>query len=155
MKETGSMIVLGSTGSVGTQALDVAKREGRRVKAVSANRDVKQVEEQGRFFGCKACAMADENAAKELKIKLADTSAKVFSGADGINDMIFESDAEFALNSIIGEAGLMPTVSSLESGKRLALANKESLVVAGEIVMGLAHDKGIDIRPVDSEHCAV
>ena len=155
MKETGSMIVLGSTGSVGTQALDVAKREGRRVKAVSANRDVKQVEEQVRFFGCKACAMADENAAKELKIKLADTSAKVFSGADGINDMIFESDAEFALNSIIGEAGLMPTVSSLESGKRLALANKESLVVAGEIVMGLARDKGIDIRPVDSEHCAV
>ena len=155
MENTRSVIVLGSTGSVGTQALDVAKKEGHRVKAVSANRDAKQVEEQVRFFGCEACAMADEKAAAELKIKLADTDAKIYAGADGINEMIFESDADVALNSIIGEAGLMPTVTAVKSGKRLALANKESLVVAGEIVMGLAREKGVEILPVDSEHCAV
>ncbi len=150
-----SLLVLGSTGSVGTQALDVAKKEGHKVLGVSANRDVRQIEEQVRFFGCPACAMADESAAAELKIKLADTGAKVYSGADGINEMILESDADVALNSIIGEAGLLPTISALQSGKRLALANKESLVVAGEIVMGLAKEKGVEILPVDSEHCAI
>ena len=155
MENGRSVIILGSTGSVGTQALDVARREGHTVKAVSANRDVKQVEEQVRFFGCEACAMADENAAKDLKIKLADTSVKVFSTSDGINEMIFESDASVALNSIIGEAGLMPTISALKSGKDLALANKESLVVGGEIVMPLAEEKGLSILPVDSEHCAI
>lgn len=155
MENTHSVIVLGSTGSVGTQALDVAKKEGHKVSAVSANRDVKQIEEQVRFFGCDSCAMADENAAAELKIKLADTSVKVYAGSDGINEMILESDADVALNSIIGEAGLMPTINSLKSGKRLALANKESLVVAGEIVMGLAREKGVEILPVDSEHCAI
>ncbi len=155
MEKGRSVIILGSTGSVGTQALDVAKREGHTVKAVSANRDIKKVEEQVRFFGCEACAMADEAAAGELKIKLADTSVKVFSGSDGINQMIFESDASVALNSIIGEAGLMPTISALKSGKDLALANKESLVVGGEIVMPLAREKGLSVLPVDSEHCAI
>lgn len=150
-----SLLVLGSTGSVGTQALDVAKKEGHRVLGVSANKDVRQVEEQVRLFGCPACAMADESAAAELKIKLADTGVKVYSGADGINEMIFESDADVALNSIIGEAGLMPTISALKSKKRLALANKESLVVAGEIVMTLARENGVEILPVDSEHCAI
>ena len=155
MENGRSVIILGSTGSVGTQALDVAKKEGHKVKAVSANRDVKKVEEQVRFFGCEACAMADEEAAAELKLKLADTSVKVFSGPDGINEMIFESDASVALNSIIGEAGLMPTISALKSGKDLALANKESLVVGGEIVMPLAREKGLSVLPVDSEHCAI
>lgn len=155
MEKEHSVIILGSTGSVGTQALDVARKEGHTVKAVSANRDVKLLEEQVRFFGCEACAMADEKAAEELKIKLGDTSVKVFSGTDGINEMIFESDASVALNSIIGEAGLMPTISALESGKELALANKESLVVGGEIVMPLAREKGLSILPVDSEHCAI
>ncbi len=155
MENGRSVIILGSTGSVGTQALDVAKREGHNVMAVSANKDIKKVEEQVRFFGCEACAMADEKAAHELKIKLADTSAKVFAGADGINEMIFESGAEVALNSIIGEAGLMPTVSALKSGKNIALANKESLVVGGEIVMSLARKNRLSILPVDSEHCAI
>ncbi|MEE0970585.1 MAG: 1-deoxy-D-xylulose-5-phosphate reductoisomerase [Clostridia bacterium] len=155
MENRRSVIVLGSSGSVGLQALDVAEKEGHRVAAVSANRAVKQIEEQVRRFGCMSCAMADESSAKELKIRLADMPVRVYSGADGINEMIYESDADVALNSIIGEAGLLPTISVLESGKRLALANKESLVVAGEIVMKLAREKGIDILPVDSEHCAI
>ena len=155
MEDTRSLIVLGSTGSVGKQALDVAKKEGHRVCAVSANRDIKQVEEQVRFFECEACALADEKAAAELKIKLSDTNAKVYSGAEGIEEMIRRSEADTSINSIIGEAGLMPTISSLESGKRLALANKESLVVAGEIVMKLANEKGLEVLPVDSEHCAI
>ncbi|MBR4296077.1 MAG: 1-deoxy-D-xylulose-5-phosphate reductoisomerase [Clostridia bacterium] len=155
IKNSRSIIVLGSTGSVGTQALDVALREGHKVKAVSADKNVRAIEEQVRLFGCEACAMADERAASELKIKLADTSAKIYSGKDGIVDMIFESDAEVALNSIIGEAGLMPTISALNSGKQLALANKESLVVAGEVVMSLAKEKNLRILPVDSEHCAI
>lgn len=155
MENTRSVIVLGSTGSVGTQALDVARKEGHKVKAVSANRDVKQVEEQIRYFGCESCAMADEKSAAELKIRISDTNTRVYAGSEGINEMIFESDADVALNSIIGEAGLMPTISAIKSGKRLALANKESLVVAGEIVMGLAKEHNVEILPVDSEHCAI
>lgn len=155
VKNSRSLIVLGSTGSVGTQALDVALKEGHKVKAVSADKNVRAIEEQVRLFGCEACAMADEKSAAELKIKLADTSVKVYSGKDGIGEMIFESDAEVALNSIIGEAGLMPTISALKSGKQLALANKESLVVAGEVVMSLAKEKDLRILPVDSEHCAI
>ncbi len=150
-----SITVLGSTGSVGLQALDVARKEGHRVDAVSANKAVDAVEAQVRELGCSACALADEKAASELKIKLADTNVRVYSGAEGIEEMIYESSSETAVNSVIGEAGLMPSIASVKSGKRLALANKESLVVAGEIVMGLAKEKGVDILPVDSEHCAI
>ena len=149
------MIVLGSTGSVGTQALDVAERTGTPVEAICANRDVQAVEAQARKFGVKACAMADENAAQELKIKLADTSVRVYAGQGGIADMIAAARAPIALNAIIGEAGLNSTLAVLRSGKQLALANKESLVVAGEIVMREAATRGIRIRPVDSEHCAI
>jgi len=113
------------------------------------------VEMQVRAFGVRFCAMADESAASELKIKLADTPTKVFGGSSGILDMIHQSQAEIAVNSMLGEAGLLPTLAVIESGKRLALANKESLVVAGEIVMTAAKKKGIAIRPVDSEHCAI
>ena len=99
--------------------------------------------------------MADEEAAKELKIKLADTNIRVFSGSKGICDMIALSEGDVAVNSIIGQAGLEPTLAVIESGKRLALANKESLVVAGDIVMRSAKEKGVEIIPVDSEHCAI
>ena len=148
-------VILGATGSVGTQALDVCEKEGHIVDAVSANRDVKALEAQVRKFGCRYCAMADESAAKDLKERLVDTSVKVFAGANGVTDMIYDSDADVALNSIIGEAGLLPTIAAINSGKRLALANKESLVVAGEIVMPLAREKNVDVLPVDSEHCAI
>ena len=149
------MIVLGSTGSVGTQALDVAERTATPVEAICANRDVDTVEAQARKFGVKACAMADASAAQALKIKLADTAVRVYAGQEGIAQMIREASAPIALNSIIGEAGLNSTLTVLRSGKQLALANKESLVVAGEIVMREARERGIAIRPVDSEHCAI
>jgi 1-deoxy-D-xylulose-5-phosphate reductoisomerase len=148
-------LILGSTGSVGTQALDVAKRLNFPVDGICAHRNVGAVEVQAREFGVRICAMADEAAAKELKIKLADTSTKVYGGSQGILDMIYESRGDIALNSMLGQAGLLPTLAVIESGKQLALANKESLVVAGEIVMAKAREKGITIRPVDSEHCAL
>lgn len=154
-KENKSVIILGSTGSVGRQAEDVALKENIKVEAVSACKNVGAIEAQVRLFGCRACAMSDDGAARELKTRLADTSAKVYSGADGIREMILETEADSAVNSIIGEAGLDATLAVLESGKRLALANKESLVVAGEIVMNLAHEKGATVYPVDSEHCAI
>lgn len=153
--QTKRISVLGSTGSVGEQALDVARASSYRVTSISANKNVKRVEEQAREFGVSAVAMADENAANELKLRLADTSIKVYSGEAGICQMIADDTAETVVNSIIGEAGLLPTLSVIEKGARLALANKESLVVAGEIVMQKAKENGVEILPVDSEHSAI
>ena len=153
--DTKNIAVLGSTGSVGEQALDVADKFGFNVSAVSANKNVKRVEEQVRKFKITRAAMADEAAAKELKIRLADTDVKIYSGEDGICEMIGSEKRDTVLNSIIGEAGLLPTLAVIDSGARLALANKESLVVAGEIVMDRAKKKGVEILPVDSEHCAI
>lgn len=153
------LIVLGSTGSVGTQAIDVAKKEGIKVLALSADSNVKLIESQARELGVSACAMSNENAAKELKIRLADTDIKVYSGNDGICSMIHDIDScggnTVAINSIVGGAGLLPTLAVLNSGKRLALANKESLVVGGHEVMRVAREKGTEILPVDSEHSAI
>ena len=147
--------VLGSTGSVGEQALDVARASGVPVRALCAGTSVRRMEEQVREFRPAACAMADERAAAELRIALADTDTRIYAGADGICEMIAESEADTVVNAIIGEAGLRSTLTTLEYKKKLALANKESLVVAGEIVMDLAHRNGQDILPVDSEHCAI
>ena len=152
-----SMTVLGSTGSVGEQAIDVAIREGIKVNSICANHNVKRIEEQARQLKVSACAMADERSAKALKTQLADTGITVYSGIDGICEMLsreYDQD-EVVLNSVIGEAGLRPTLATLEVGKKLALANKESLVCAGEFVMKLAKQKNIDILPVDSEHSAI
>lgn len=150
-----NIAVLGSTGSVGEQALDVAAKFGMRVSAISANKNVKRVEEQARRFGVASAAMADDAAAAELKLRLADTDVRVYSGESGICEMIAAEKRDAVLNSIIGEAGLLPTLAVLESGTRLALANKESLVVAGEIVTETAKRSGAEILPVDSEHCAI
>jgi len=147
--------VLGSTGSVGEQALDVARTAGVPVHALCANRSVRRAEEQIREFHPTACAMADEDAAAALRIAVADTPTRIYAGEQGICEMIAESDAETVVNAIIGEAGLRSTLKTLEQKKKLALANKESLVVAGEIVMDLARRNGQDILPVDSEHCAI
>ena len=147
--------VLGSTGSVGEQALDVARTAGVPVHALCANRSVRRAEEQIREFHPTACAMADEDAAAALRIAVADTPTRIYAGEQGICEMIAESDAETVVNAIIGEAGLRSTLTTLEQKKKLALANKESLVVAGEIVMDLARRNGQDILPVDSEHCAI
>ena len=150
-----NIAVLGSTGSVGEQALDVADKFGFYVSAISANKNVKRVEEQARKFKVSKVAMADESAAADIKTRLADTHVKVYTGEDGICEMINAEKRDVVLNSIIGEAGLLPTLAVIDSGARLALANKESLVVAGEIVMKAAKEKNVDILPVDSEHCAI
>lgn len=153
MKKTVS--ILGATGSVGRQALDVARGRGFCVDFLSANRDVSAMEEFAREFRPKAVAMADENAASELKLRLGDTDIKVLSGESGICEGIHASGSETVVNSILGEAGLIPSLAVIDSGKRLALANKESLVIAGDIVMSRAKEKGVEIIPVDSEHSAI
>ena len=147
--------VLGSTGSVGTQSLDVARRHNINIDLLTADKNVRQMEAQAREFSPKFCVMADENAAKELKLALADTSVKVLSGESGICEAVSRSSAVTVVNSILGEAGLMPTLAVLDSKKRLALSNKESLVIAGDIVMGRAKETGAEIIPVDSEHSAI
>ena len=154
------MIVLGSTGSVGKQAIDVAKQLNIKVDALSAHKDVTTVEAQARQLCVKACAMSDEIAAKDLKERLCDTDIKVYSGSSGICEMIAETNCDnpygqVVENSILGEAGLMPTLATLKCGKKLALANKESLVVGGDTVMSAARESGNEILPVDSEHCAI
>jgi 1-deoxy-D-xylulose-5-phosphate reductoisomerase len=149
------MLILGATGSVGEQAIDVARKEGARLTGISANKNVLRTEEIAREFDCEYCVMADESAASELKVRLADTSTRVLSGESGICEMIASTKNDVVLNSIIGKAGLIPTLCAVDSGARLALANKESLVVAGEIVMQRAAAAGVDILPVDSEHSAI
>ena len=149
------MMILGTTGSVGEQAVDVARANNVELTGISANSNVKRTEQIAREFGVKFCAMADERAAKDLRERLSDTDVKVLSGEDGICEMICREKNDVVLNSIIGEAGLKPTLAVIDSGARLALANKESLVVAGEIVMKRAAEKQVEILPVDSEHSAI
>jgi 1-deoxy-D-xylulose-5-phosphate reductoisomerase len=151
----GSIMILGSTGSIGTQALDVAQHLNIPVEAICAGRDVETVEAQARRYGVKMCAMGDEGAAADLAARLSDTAVRVFSGEQGISDMIAAGSSQLVLNAIIGKAGLAQTMATIRAGKQLALANKESLVVAGDIVMREIKERGMTIRPVDSEHCAI
>ena len=147
--------VLGATGSVGRQALDVARERGYLVDFLCADRDYISLESFSREFHPTYVAMADEAAASELKLRLSDTSVRVLSGREGVLEGIALSKSEVAVNSILGEAGLLPSLAVIDSGKRLALANKESLVIAGDIVMSRAREKGVEIIPVDSEHSAI
>jgi len=147
--------VLGAGGSVGRQALDVARSRGFSVDFLCANRDAEAMESFAREFKPTRVAMADEAAAKDLRCRLADTDISVLSGEEGICEGIALSRSETVVNSILGEAGLKPTLAVINSKKRLALANKESLVIAGDIVMAEAKKCGVDIIPVDSEHSAI
>jgi len=149
-----TLSVLGSTGSIGVQALEVAELMGFDIIALTANRQVNVLEEQIRKFSPKFAAVADENAAADLKIRVKDTSTKVLSGQKGVEECA-SIEADSVLNSIVGIAGLAPTVAALNAGNALALANKESLVTGGKLVMNLAAEKGISILPVDSEHSAI
>ena len=149
-----SLIILGSTGSIGTQALDVCRRDGYKVTALAAGSNIKLLEEQAREFKPSLVAVFDEEKAKELKIKLADTGIKVLCGIDGVCE-VAQSDGDIVLNSIVGIAGLRPTLKAIEAKKTIALANKETLVTGGEIVNKLAREKGVKILPVDSEHSAI
>ena len=152
-----SISILGSTGSVGQQAVDVAIKNHIQVNCLSANRNVDLIEQQALALGVKACAMADRDAAKELKRRLFGTDIEVYVGTHGICEMATQKydGREVVLNAIIGASGLRPTLAVLTAKKKLALANKESLVCAGEFVMQLAEAKKTPILPVDSEHCAI
>lgn len=152
---TKTIAVLGSGGSVGTQALDVARARGYRVDMISANTNEAAAERAAREFSPRFLAMADESCAASMRVRLRDTDIKILSGESGICEAIELTSASTVVNSIIGEAGLMPTLSVISSGKRLALANKESLVIAGKIVMESARAHNTEILPVDSEHCAI
>lgn len=150
-----TVAILGATGSVGMQAQDVAASRGYRVDLITAGRNVAGAEAAARRFNPRFVAMSDECRAKDLRVRLSDTSVQVLSGEDGIVEAIHASDADAVVNSILGEAGLSPTLAVIDSGKRLCLANKESLVIAGDIVMAKARERGVEIIPVDSEHSAI
>ena len=152
---TKSIAILGVTGSVGTQAQDVARKRGYKVKLISANQNVRDTEAAAREFLPELVCMSDEKAARELKILLSDTPVKVVKGEEGLCEAIIGVKCDTVVNAILGEAGLMPTLATIESGSRLALANKESLVIAGDIVMSRAKEKNVEIIPVDSEHSAI
>lgn len=147
--------ILGSTGSIGTQALDVCKRMGYSPVALTANRNVDIIEKQIREFSPEIAVMADEKAAGELKIRVADTATKVYSGKDGVCAAAGYDKADIVLNSLVGMAGLVPTLSAIIAKKKIALANKETLVAGGDFVMRAAAENGVDILPVDSEHSAI
>ena len=147
--------ILGSTGSIGVQSLDVAEKQNYRVTALTANTNAKKLEEQSRKWHPECVAMSDENSAKLLKIALADTDIKVYSGREGVCECALNSSADTVINSIVGLAGLHPTLSVIESGKTLALANKESLVAGGKLVTDSAKKNNVPILPVDSEHSAI
>ena len=153
MKKT--IAILGATGSVGMQAIDVARTRGYRVDTLTANRDTATMESLARELKPRTVAMADANAARELAIALADTDIRVLAGDGGVIEAIRTTAADTVVNSILGEAGLLPSLAVIDAGKRLALANKESLVIAGDIVMSRAREKGVEIIPVDSEHSAI
>ena len=149
-----SLIILGSTGSIGTQSLTVARQNGWRVTGLAAGSNVDLIEQQVREFNPLKVALFSEEAAKDLKARIADTNTKVLSSISGVCE-VAESEGDLVLNAIVGIAGLRPTVAALKAGKQFALANKETLVTGGSLVMNLARDKGIKILPVDSEHSAI
>jgi len=149
------LCILGSTGSIGKQAIESATHLGYQITGISANSSVKTLEDQVRLLKPEYCAVTDENAAAELKLKIKDTNTKLIAGKHSPSELASICDADTVLNSIIGFAGLLPTLSAIEAGKNVALANKETLVSAGEIVMKKAREKGVCILPVDSEHCAI
>lgn len=149
-----NMSILGSTGSIGTQALDVARLRGFRVKALTSNSNIDLLENQIREFKPEFAAVCDEKAARDLKIKVADTSTVVLSGQDGVCEAA-NINVDKVLNSIVGIAGLKPTLAAIDVGNDIALANKETLVAGGELVKKRAVENNVSIYPVDSEHSAI
>ena len=152
---TKALSILGSTGSIGTQSLDVARKCGYSVEALTAFSDAKLLEEQIREFHPKTVALVSEAAAKDLKIRVADTDTKVLSGKDGVCECAVCPTADTVLNSVVGMAGLEPTLAAISAHKKIALANKETLVAGGQLVMRAAQENNVPILPVDSEHSAI
>ena len=153
MKRT--LSILGSTGSIGRQTLDVARACGHQVAALTVHRSVDLAEEQAREFQPELVAVVDENAAGDLKQRLADTTIRVVSGREGLMEAATLPQADTVVTAVVGIAGLEPTLAAIDQGKRIALANKETLVCAGDLVMQRAEEKGAEIVPVDSEHSAI
>ena len=147
--------LLGSTGSIGTQSLDVCRMHGYRVVCLTANRRVDLMEAQIREFRPDLVSMMDPVAADDLRTRVADTGTKVLSGMDGLIECATYSGADTVLNAVAGMVGLQPTLAAIQAKKTLALANKETLVAGGHLVTNTAKAYGVDILPVDSEHSAI
>lgn len=152
---TDKLIVLGSTGSVGKQALDVARHLKIRVTGISGNFNVSALEDQIREFHPVYCAVADSDAARDLRVRVADTDTEIIDGLDSVSALASFDCADTVLDSVSGIAGLKPALAAVQSGKKLALANKESLVAFGETLMLEAEKHNVKILPVDSEHSAI
>ena len=148
--------ILGSTGSIGTQTLEVVRANGDiQVLGISAGRNIKKLEEQAREFCPRLVAVWEEDAARELRVKLQDTDVKVVSGMEGLLELASMEETEILVTAIVGMLGIRPTIEAIRAGKDIALANKETLVTAGHLIMPMAEKYGVRILPVDSEHSAV
>lgn len=148
--------ILGSTGSIGTQTLEVVRENGDiEVLGLSAGSNIELLEAQIREFHPRIAAVWSEEKAEELKRKIADTETKVVSGMDGLLEVSTMNDTEILVTAVVGMIGIRPTIEAIKVGKDIALANKETLVTAGHIIMPLAKEKGVSILPVDSEHSAI
>lgn len=147
--------ILGSTGSIGTQSVEVCEKHGLRITALAAHSSVDMLEEQARKFKPECVALYNEEKYGELKSRLADTNIRVLCGMEGLCEIAAMEENDIVLNSVVGMVGLLPTLTAIEAGKDVALANKETLVAGGTLVTSLAREKGVMIYPVDSEHSAI
>lgn len=152
---TENLCILGATGSIGTQALDVARQHHLNITALTANGNVEKMEQEVREFHPAKVAMLNDVAAADLKTRIADTDTKVLTGVDGICECATDPACDTVLNSIVGIAGLLPTLDAIKAKKTIALANKETLVTGGRLVTQAARKYGVTIYPVDSEHSAI
>ncbi|MBO4292073.1 MAG: 1-deoxy-D-xylulose-5-phosphate reductoisomerase [Lachnospiraceae bacterium] len=151
------IVVLGSTGSIGTQTLDVVRANAAdlKVAALAAGTSVRKMEEQIREFRPRIAAMWSEEAAEDLRTRVKDLDIRIVSGMEGLLELAVLPEADVVLTAVVGMIGIRPTIAAIEAGKDIALANKETLVTAGHIIMPLAQKKGVRILPVDSEHSAI
>lgn len=150
-----NIVILGSTGSIGTQTIDILDSIDAKVCAISVNTNIERAEQQARLLQPSLVAVYDEKKASELKIRLADTGIRVVSGMEGLIEAATLPEADVIVTAVVGMVGLLPTLAAIDAGKDIALANKETLVCAGQIVMKRAREKGVAILPVDSEHSAI
>ncbi len=151
-----TIAILGSTGSIGTQTLEVVEaNKDLKVAALSAGSNVKLLEQQIRKFHPKLAVLASEEAAKDLKERVRDLDVRIASGMEGLIEAATLPEAEILVTAIVGMVGIRPTIAAIEAGKDVALANKETLVTAGHIIMPLAKERNVRILPVDSEHSAI
>lgn len=150
-----NIVILGSTGSIGTQTIDILDSIDARVCAISVNTNIARAEEQARLLRPSLVAVYDAACAAQLAKRLADTDIRVVSGMDGLIAAATLPEAEVVVTAVVGMVGLLPTLAAIDAGKDIALANKETLVCAGQIVMQRAREKGVAILPVDSEHSAI